>query len=182
MSPLVSRLFRAAIFAGVLVGFPSPMLAQTSREASRRGGRRGNDGRRARGGRVFRFLDNGILRARISANGGVYSIKYLPPGAKGTPAAQARKLVSQSGEGFRGHTAIYYYWYPTRTAPANLRRAAARGFPRSCVPAHLRAGVDKVAMDIEIHYVLGRGDRGLYVYLVARHPAGYRKRASASSR
>lgn len=175
MSPLVSRLFRAAIFAGVLVGFSSSMLrANEPGGFTPRGTAEVTTGVEREGGRVFRFLDNGILRARISADGGVHSIKYLPPGAKGTPAAQGTEMVSQSGEGFRGHTAIYYYWYPDSNRSGEFAGVQRRGDFLDLACRHIyEPGVDKVAMDIEIHYVLGWGNRGLYVYLVAHHPAGY---------
>jgi hypothetical protein len=82
--------------------------------------------------------------------------------------------VSQSGEGFRGHTAIYYYWYPDSNRSGEFAGVQRRGDFLDLACRHIHEpGVDKVAMDLEIHYVLGRGCRGLYVYLVARHPARY---------
>jgi hypothetical protein len=57
---------------------------------------------------VLYYLDNGILRADITANGSVESITYLKPGNPGTPSANGTQTVSQSGVNFGNHTAIYY--------------------------------------------------------------------------
>ena len=126
------------------------------------------------GANTDHFLDNGILHVSISPNGSVDSIKYLKPGSAGTPAANGTETVSQSGVNFGNHTAIYYYWYPdgngdcvysgTTTGSTNIDITYLRTFNPS---------VDKVVCDVELHYVLGKGNTGLYGYLVVRHPASY---------
>jgi len=125
-------------------------------------------------GRTDRYLDNGILHVLISTNGNVDSIKYLKPGSTGTPAANGTEMVSQSGTNFSNHTAIYYYWYPdgnwdnvysgTTTSSTNIDLAYLRTFNPA---AH------QVAADVELHYLLGKGNIGLYAYLIVRHPASY---------
>ena len=125
-------------------------------------------------GHTDHFLDNGILRAEITSSGSVESLKYLKPGAAGTPKANGTETVSQSGVNFGNHTAIYYYWWPdgngdcvylnTTTGTTNTDIA----YLRSYNPA-----VDSVVADVELHYMLSQGGSGLYAYLIVRHPASY---------
>ena len=131
-------------------------------------------GTEAFGSQTDHFLDNGILHVLISPNGSVDSIKYLKPGLTGTPKANGTETVSQSGANFGNHTAIYYYWYPdgngdcvysrTTTGSTNVDIAYLRTFN----PAS-----DKVVADVELHYLLGKGNSGLYGYLIVKHPANY---------
>lgn len=126
------------------------------------------------GSHTDHYLDNGILHVLISPNGSVDSIKYLKPGLAGTPETNGVETVSQSGVNFGNHTAIYYYWYPdgngdcvylnTTVGSTNVDIAYLRTFNPS---------VDKVVADVELHYVLGQGNTGLYAYLIVRHPASY---------
>jgi rhamnogalacturonan endolyase len=131
-------------------------------------------GTEAFGSRTDRFLDNGILHVLISTNGSVDSIKYLKPGSAGTPKANGIEMVSQSGVNFGNHTAIYYYWYPdgngdcvylnTTSSSTNIDL----GYLRTFVP-----GKHQVVADVELHYSLGKGNTGLYSYMIVRHPIGY---------
>ena len=121
------------------------------------------------------YLDNGILHVDISANGSVASIKYLKPGSSGTPSANGTQTVSQSGVNFGNHTAIYYYWYPdgngdcvysnTVIGSTNVDICYFRPFSQ--------ANKDAVIADVELHYLLGKGNTGLYGYLVVHHPTNY---------
>lgn len=121
------------------------------------------------------YLDNGILHVDLSSNGSVDSMKYLKPGTSGTPAANGTETVSQSGANFSNHTAIYYYWYPdgngdcvysnTMTGATNIDICYFRPFSQ--------ANGDKVIADVELHYSLGKGNTGLYAYLIVRHPTNY---------
>jgi rhamnogalacturonan endolyase len=125
-------------------------------------------------GRSDRFLDNGILHVLISPNGGVDSIKYLKPGQPGTPSTSGIETVSQSGVNFGNHTNIYYYWYPdgngdcaylnTTTSSTNVDIGYLRTYNKS---------KDAVVGDMELHYMLGKGNTGLYGYLIVRHPSSY---------
>lgn len=126
------------------------------------------------GSRTDRYLDNGILHVLISANGSIDSIKYLKPGSAGTPQNNGVETVSQSGANFSNHTSIYYYWYPdgngdcvyegTVTGTTNIDLTYLRVFNPT---------VDKVVADVELHYSLGKGNCGLYTYVIVRHPASY---------
>lgn len=120
------------------------------------------------------YLDNGILHVDITANGSVESLRYLKPGSAGTPAANGTETTSQSGVNFSGHTAIYYYWNPdgngdcvylgTTTGSTNVDISYLRTFNPSS---------DKVVADVELHYALGKGNTGLYSYIIMKHPASY---------
>jgi rhamnogalacturonan endolyase len=126
------------------------------------------------GSHTDHFLDNGILHVSISPNGSVDSIKYLKPGLPGTPKVNGTETVSQSGVNFGNHTAIYYYWYPdgngdcvylnTTVSTTNIDLA----YLRTYNPA-----ANQVIADVELHYLLGKGNTGLYSYLIVRHPASY---------
>ncbi len=121
------------------------------------------------------FLDNGILHVALSPNGSVDSMKFLKPGLAGTPKVNGVETVSQSGVNFGNHTAIYYYWYPdgngdcvysnTIVSSTNIDIGYLRPFSQ--------AKGDQVIADVELHYVLGKGNTGLYAYLIVRHPASY---------
>lgn len=127
------------------------------------------------GSRTDHFLDNGILHVLISSNGSVDSIKYLQPGSPGSPAANGTEVVSQSGVNFGNHTAIYYYWYPDGNgdcAYLNTTTNSSGGIDLAYLRAYHPA-VDSVVADVELHYMLGQGDTGLYAYLIIRHPASY---------
>ena len=125
-------------------------------------------------GHTDHYLDNGILHVDLTSNGSVESLRYLKPGSTGTPAANGTESTSQSGVNFGNHTAIYYYWYPdgngdcvyqsTTTGSTNVDI----GYLRTFNPA-----ADKVVADVELHYMLGKGNTGLYAYLVVKHPANY---------
>ena len=131
-------------------------------------------GTEAFGGRTDRFLDNGILHVLISTNGNVDSIKYLKPGSPGTPAANGIETVSQSGVNFGNHTAIYYYWYPDGNGDCVYLNTVSSG--TNIDIGYLRSynqTRDAVVGDVELHYVLGQGNTGLYAYLIVRHPAAY---------
>ncbi|HTY89278.1 MAG TPA: polysaccharide lyase family protein [Candidatus Acidoferrum sp.] len=131
-------------------------------------------GTEAFGSRTDRYLDNGILHVLIATNGNVDSIKYLKPGLPGTPKANGTEMVSQSGVNFGNHTAIYYYWYPDGNGDAAYLSTTASstnidlGYQRTFNPA-----LHAVAANVELHYVLGQGNTGLYVYLVVRHPSSF---------
>ncbi len=132
-------------------------------------------GTEAFGSRTDRYLDNGILHVLIATNGSVDSIKYLKPGSAGTPKTNGTETVSQSGVNFDNHTAIYYYWYPdgngdcvysnTVIGSTNIDVYYLRPFSQ--------ANKDQVIADLELHYLLGKGNTGLYAYLVVRHPTNY---------
>jgi rhamnogalacturonan endolyase len=125
-------------------------------------------------GHTDHFLDNGILHVSISPNGSVDSIKYLKPGSAGTPKANGVETVSQSGVNFGNHTAIYYYWYPDGNSGCVYSNTVVGG--TNVDIGYLRAynpAADSVVADVELHYVLGRGNTGLYAYLIVRHPASY---------
>lgn len=121
------------------------------------------------------FLDNGILHVDITSNGSVESMRYLKPGSFGTPAANGTETVSQSGVNFGNHTAIYYYWWPdgngdcvysnTVIGSTNIDIGFLRPFSQ--------AKGDQVIADVELHYLLGKGNTGLYAYLVVHHPTNY---------
>ncbi|HTB63248.1 MAG TPA: polysaccharide lyase family protein [Opitutales bacterium] len=134
-------------------------------------------GTEAFGNHTDHFLDNGILHVDVASNGNVESIKYLKPGLSGTPAANGVQMISQTGVttgGFGNHYYIYYYFYPdgsqdsaylsTITSGTNVDL----GYKRTYNPS-----TNLVAVDMEIHYVLGQGNTSLYVYLVANHPVTY---------
>ena len=132
-------------------------------------------GTEAFGSQTDHFLDNGILHVLVSTNGSVDSIKYLKPGLAGTPKANGTETVSQSGVNFGNHTAIYYYWYPdgngdciysnTIVSSTNIDIGYLRPFSQ--------ANKDQVIADVELHYALGKGNTGLYAYLIVRHPSSY---------
>jgi hypothetical protein len=127
------------------------------------------------GSQTDHYLDNGILHVSLSANGSLNSMKYLKPGSAGTPAANGTETVSQSGVNFGNHTAIYYYWYPdgngdciysnTIVGATNIDVCYLRPFSQ--------AKGDQVIADVELHYSLGKGNTGLYAYLIVRHPTNY---------
>jgi len=118
------------------------------------------------------YLDNGILHVAISPNGSVDSIKYLKPGLPGTPKANGVETVSQSGVNFGNHTAIYYYWWPdgngdcvyssTTTGTTNIDLTYTRSY---------NSAGDAVVANLALHYMLGKGNSGLYAYLLVRHPS-----------
>lgn len=128
-------------------------------------------------GNTCRYLDNGIIRAIVSPAGNVQSIRYLKPGLTGTPSANGVEMVSQSGAstgGFGNHTEIYYYWYPDGTAGTSYLNTSGTTdrlelvYNRPYTPA-----IHKLSMDVELHYVLGRGETTLYIYAALAHPAAY---------
>lgn len=167
-------------FGGGLLGVGLCLLVATVARANNPGGWTPlvatpvTTGFEAFGSRTDRYLDNGILHVLIATNGNVDSIKYLKPGLPGTPKNNGIEMVSQSGVNFGNHTAIYYYWYPdgngdsaylsTTATSTNIELA----YRRTYVP-----GKHSVVADLELHYLLGKGNSGLYCYLVARHPASY---------
>ena len=115
------------------------------------------------------YLDNGLLHVLFAPNGNVDSIKYLAPGG-----AVRKELVSQSGVNFSNHTAIYYYWYPDSNGDSVFTGATTTATNIDlCFTRTYNPSVHKVAADMELHYMLGRGNSGLYVYLVAKHPPTY---------
>jgi rhamnogalacturonan endolyase len=125
-------------------------------------------------GHTDHYLDNGILHVLIQNSGSVDSIKYLKPGSSGTPKANGTETVSQSGANFGNHTAIYYYWYPDGNGDS-VYLSSVVGSTNIDI-AYLRTfnpAVDKVVADVELHYMLGKGNTGLYAYLIVRHPASY---------
>ncbi len=136
-------------------------------------------GTEAFGSQTDHFLDNGILHVLVAANGNVDSIKFLQPGSGGTPKANGTEMVSQVGftgptGGFGNHTHIYYYWYPDSNGDAVYlsTTGTASSMDLACKRTYNPA-VDSVPVDMEIHYVLGKGNTALYVYMVASHPASY---------
>jgi autotransporter-associated beta strand protein len=124
--------------------------------------------------RTDHYLDNGILHVLITDNGNVDSIKYLKPGSSGTPKANGTELVSQSGINFGNHTAIYYYWYPDGNGSGSYVGVTTVGTYIDLATKHTyNSATDLVPIDMEIHYVLGKGNTALYVYMVAHHPTSY---------
>ena len=126
------------------------------------------------GANTDHYLDNGILRVDLSPNGSVDSIKYLKPGSAGTPAANGTQMVSQSGVNFGNHTSIYYYWYPDGNGDATYLNTVVGS--TNVDIAYLRTynpAADSVVADVELHYELGKGNTGIYCYLIIRHPASY---------
>lgn len=126
------------------------------------------------GANTDHYLDNGILRVDLSPNGSVDSIKYLKPGSAGTPAANGTQMVSQSGVNFGNHTAIYYYWYPDGNGDATYLNTIVGS--TNIDIAYLRTynpAADSVVADVELHYELGKGNTGIYCYIIVRHPASY---------
>jgi len=127
------------------------------------------------GSQTNHFLDNGILHVDLSPNGSVNSMKYLKPGLAGTPKTNGVETVSQSGVNFGNHTAIYYYWYPdgngncvysnTTASSTNIDIGYFRPFSQ--------ANGNQVIADVQLHYVLGQGNTGLYAYLIVQHPTNY---------
>ncbi|HEU6448050.1 MAG TPA: polysaccharide lyase family protein [Verrucomicrobiae bacterium] len=125
-------------------------------------------------GHTDHYLDNGILHVDITSAGSVDSIKYLKPGSSGTPSANGVQTVSQSGVNFGNHTAIYYYWYPDGNGDCFYSNTVAGSTNIDIVYyRRFNPASDKVVADIELHYLLGKGNTGLYAYLVVRHPANY---------
>lgn len=132
-------------------------------------------GTEAFGSQTDHFLDNGILHVDLSPNGSVDSMKYLKPGLAGTPKNNGVETVSQSGANFSNHTKIYYYWYPdgngdcvysnTVVGSTNIDVCYFRPFSQ--------ANKDQVIADVELHYTLGKGNAGLYAYLIVEHPTNY---------
>jgi len=125
-------------------------------------------------GHTDNYLDNGILHVLIENNGSVDSIKYLKPGSAGTPEANGTETVSQSGVNFGNHTAIYYYWYPDGNGDATYLNKTVNS--TNIDLAYLRTynpASDQVVADVELHYALGKGNCGLYCYIIVRHPANY---------
>jgi len=125
-------------------------------------------------GHTDSYLDNGILHVLIENNGSVDSIKYLKPGSAGSPEANGTETVSQSGVNFGNHTAIYYYWYPDGNGDATYLSTTVNS--TNIDLAYLRAynpASDQVVADVELHYALGKGNCGLYCYIIVRHPASY---------
>jgi rhamnogalacturonan endolyase len=126
------------------------------------------------GSQTDHYLDNGILHVEVSPNGSVDSIMYLKPGLSGTPEANGVETVSQSGVNFGNHTAIYYYWYPDGNGDCVYESTTVGG--TNVDLAYLRTynpASDQVIADVELHYLLGQGDSGLYAYLIVRHPTNY---------
>lgn len=125
-------------------------------------------------GHTDHYLDNGILHVDITSSGSVESLRYLKPGSPGTPAANGVETTSQSGVNFGNHTAIYYYWYPDGNGDCVYQNTAVGS--TNVDVSYLRTfnpSVDKVVADVELHYVLGQGNTGLYAYLIVKHPASY---------
>jgi autotransporter-associated beta strand protein len=125
-------------------------------------------------GHADRYLDNGILHVLIENNGSVESIHYLKPGSSGTPEANGTEMVSQSGVNFGNHTAIYYYWYPDGNGDATYLNTVVGS--TNVDVAYLRTynpAADSVVADVELHYELGKGNTGIYCYIIVRHPASY---------
>ena len=124
--------------------------------------------------RTDHYMDNGILHVLIASNGNVDSIHYLPPGASGTPMANGTEMVSQSGVNLGNHTAIYYYWYPdSNGASTYLSTTTVGTYVDMAFKSTYNSATLTVPMDMEIHYALGKGNAGLYVYMVANHPSSY---------
>ena len=133
------------------------------------------------GSQTDRYLDNGILHVLIAPNGSVDSIHYLPPGSAGTPETNGTEMVSQSGVNFGNHSVLYYYWYPDGNGNAKYLSTNTVGtIVDIAYKSVYDPGVLKVPMDMEIHYALGKGNTGLYVYMVANHPSSYSTYGNAS--
>ncbi len=131
-------------------------------------------GTEAFNGHTNTYLDNGILHVSIENHGSVDSIKYLKPGLAGTPEANGTETVSQSGVNFGNHTSIYYYWYPDGNGDATYLNTTVNS--TNIDLAYLRAynpAADQVVADVELHYALGKGNCGVYSYIIVRHPASY---------
>ncbi len=127
------------------------------------------------GSQTDHYLDNGILHVDLSPNGSVDSMKYLKPGSAGTAKVNGVETVSQSGVNFGNHTSIYYYWYPDGNGDCVYSNAIASSTNiDACYfrPFSPTKG-DQVIADVELHYVLGRGNTGLYAYLIVQHPTNY---------
>jgi hypothetical protein len=126
-------------------------------------------------GSLNHYLDNGILHVSITPNGSVASIKYLKPGASGTPSANGTETVSQSGVNFGNHTVIYYYWYPDGNGDCIYSNtvSSSTNVDIGYLRPYSAANKDAVVADVELHYMLGKGNTGLYAYLIVHHPTNY---------
>lgn len=114
------------------------------------------------------FLDNGILNVRIEKSSGeVFSIVY-----------RGQELLAQRSEG----GALGGYWSSVGRNQSGSRRSARVTIdPRlndgSRVEVACRAenppGGSAAAYDVEVRYSLGRGESGLFTYLIWSHQPGY---------
>lgn len=173
----IRQLLASLFYLGVVVGVANPAFANNAGGFTTLVTANVTTGTETYGNHTDHFLDNGILHVDVASNANVESIKYLQPGSAGTPKANGTEMISQSGVttgGFGNHYYIYYYFYPdgsqdsaylnTTTSGTNVDL----GYKRTYNPA-----TNLVAVDMEIHYVLGPGNTALYVYLVANHPTTY---------
>src|ERR1041385_3695939 len=114
------------------------------------------------------FLDNGIINARIEKSSGeIFSIKY-----------HGVELLAQDSAG----GALGGYWSSVgRARPGGKREAGARIDPKtnggervevSC-NFHNAPGASDSPLDVDVRYSLGRGESGVYTYLIWSHKAGY---------
>jgi rhamnogalacturonan endolyase len=132
-------------------------------------------------GLTDRYMDNGILHVIITSNGDVASIHFLAPGSPGRPETSGTEMVSQSGVNLGNHTVIYYYWYPDGNGNATYLSTTTVGTSVDMAfKSTFNSAVLTVPVDMEIHYVLGKGNTGLYVYMVAIHPSSYSTYGNAS--
>jgi len=114
------------------------------------------------------FLDNGILNVRIEkSSGDVFSLKY-----------QGQELLAQTSQG----GALGGYWSSVgRLQLGSQRATVVRIDPLTNAGARVEVacefrnppGQTNAPIDVSIRYSLGRGESGLYTYLIWSHKPGY---------
>jgi rhamnogalacturonan endolyase len=114
------------------------------------------------------FLDNGLLSVRIEkSSGDVFSIRY-----------RGQELLAQTSEG----GALGGYWSAVGRIQIGSERLATvridpatNGGDRVEVACQFRnpPGQSNAPLDVEVRYALGRGESGLYTYLIWTHRPGY---------
>jgi len=94
-------------------------------------------------------------------------------------AALSKSMASVTSLRFRGFEMLTAGYYSMDGGWSYRTPAGCRFFVKSQTPDVVDVGMRRVwrnepqAFDIEIHYVLRRGDTGLYSYALLEHPTGY---------
>lgn len=105
------------------------------------------------GGNVV--MDNGILRVTITPAAAITSLNY-----RGNEMASAIYYSMDGGANYRNPGGGSYF---VRTETPDLVDVGFKRIRRN----------EPQAFDCEVHYVLKRGDSGLYTYAILSHPADY---------